>query len=500
MILMGLVAFIIVDRWLIPQPPFGVDVMAYAVIGHEWLEGKPLYSDLWDQKPPLIFITYALAEIAVGYAPQMLVLLNTVAPLITLFGAYRAGKAGGGKAAGLWAAAFWAVLSGAFIIEGRDPNSESFINPCVMWAFALLVEAKDRLPGVKRALIIGGLFAVGSFYKPVVVAAALLLAGIHVVLPPEGSKNRVWAVRDAFIIGAVGIIGWCAMFGYFAATNRFEVSYDAIITYNRYYAGDVISNLTLPLREVSKAKFILMNLLGVGLLFAAWLRFVKDRRSGALFAALVVSTWVMVASPGKFYAHYFQLWLVPLVVGAGWTIVWFVNHSPARFRRLPPLLGALTLALLFLLQVPFYKNAFARKWADDSTILNLHASEPLGREIDRLLAPDETFFLWGSEPGLYFWSRRQSPTGLFFIQYLFDNPLAAQLSMRVASDLARTRPELLIISKKAAAAFAAPPAWLTADYVPLPTYLQPDTHLLLARRGGNLEVRAAGRTDNREGR
>ena len=37
------------------------DVTTYAVIGRGILEGRSLYSDLWDHKPPGIHVTYAAA-------------------------------------------------------------------------------------------------------------------------------------------------------------------------------------------------------------------------------------------------------------------------------------------------------------------------------------------------------------------------------------------------------------------------------------------------------
>lgn len=487
-ILLALVAFVIIERWSVPRPPFGIDVMAYAVIGHELLDGRLLYSDLWDHKPPAIYATYAGAESLVGYGPQILLLLNIVATLLTLLGAYRAGKAGGSVAAGLWAAAFWAVLSGTAVIEGRDPNSEFFINPCLMWAFALLAEANDRLLGVRRALLVGALFALGSFYKPVVVAAAVMLACVHVWLPPAARRGR--AALDVLVMGGVGFVAWCIMFGYFAATNRSAAFREAVITYNSYYAGNVLANLILPLRGGSEFKLLLMSLLGVTLLVGAALTFISNRRAGALLAALTLATWVMVASPGKFYAHYFQLWLVPLAVGAGWTIVRLASHTPANIRWLPRAAGAFALASLLALQLPFYRRAWSRNWIDP-TILNLNVAEPLGHNIDRLLAPDETFLVWGSEPGLYFWSRRHPPVGFFFLHHLLGGPLAAQLSTRAAADLARARPELLVVSKKAVSYDAPPPAWITEDYRPLPNDLQMETHTLLARPGGKLAARIA---------
>ena len=43
--------------------PLERDLTTYAVIAHEMLEGKALYSELWDHKPPAIHVTYAAAEL-----------------------------------------------------------------------------------------------------------------------------------------------------------------------------------------------------------------------------------------------------------------------------------------------------------------------------------------------------------------------------------------------------------------------------------------------------
>ena len=47
--------------------PLERDITTYAVIGHELLGGKALYTDLWDHKPPAIYVTYAAAELLSGY-------------------------------------------------------------------------------------------------------------------------------------------------------------------------------------------------------------------------------------------------------------------------------------------------------------------------------------------------------------------------------------------------------------------------------------------------
>jgi hypothetical protein len=69
--------------------------------------------------------------------------------------------------------------------------------------------------------------------------------------------------------------------------------------------------------------------------------------------------------------------------------------------------------------------------------------------IDAALAPGETFFQWGDETELYFYTRRSPPTGLFYAYpMLVAGPLREELAARVVHDLERTRPELLAVNSR----------------------------------------------------
>ncbi len=84
-------ALLVFDRLLVPQMPLSPDSTAYAIIGHELLNRQMLYTDIWDHKPPVIFIVYAAAEMIFGYAPQTIVLINIFASLLVMFGLFYAG-------------------------------------------------------------------------------------------------------------------------------------------------------------------------------------------------------------------------------------------------------------------------------------------------------------------------------------------------------------------------------------------------------------------------
>ena len=98
--LIGLCALIFSLRLHTYDEPLERDLTTYAVIAHQMLNGKSLYSDLWDHKPPAIYVTHALAILLVGQGPGAIYLLNVAAAVATLLGVYVAASAVGGFAAG----------------------------------------------------------------------------------------------------------------------------------------------------------------------------------------------------------------------------------------------------------------------------------------------------------------------------------------------------------------------------------------------------------------
>src|SRR2546422_5463525 len=202
--LVALAALIAVARLNTYHEPLERDITGAAVIGHELLAGRALYADMWDHKPPALHATHAAAILMAGYGPSAIYLLTVVAAITSLLGVYAAATVVGGRVAGLWGAAFWTFVSGDLWLQANQPNTEVFINACVVWAFALLL--RTTRPSLLRMVMVGALFAWGSLYKPVIVAPAALLAGAHLAAPPWGHTRRR-ALGDVGMIAAGGAPG-----------------------------------------------------------------------------------------------------------------------------------------------------------------------------------------------------------------------------------------------------------------------------------------------------
>lgn len=489
--ILSLAAFIALQRLHTYHEPLERDITIYAVFGHELLNGRDLYSDLWDIKPPAIFLTYAAAEKLVGYGPGQIYLLGILAAVITLLGVYAAGSALGGKTAtGLWAAAFWATLCSDLYLQANQPNTEVFINACLIWAFALLVKTPYYARDLGRFLIIGLLFALASLYKPVAAVIAVILCFIHLAAagePPERQRAAVQVV----LIGAVGLVSWAGTCAYFYVAGRFAPFYETVFVFNRHYAGDFLENfrhildlatLIPPFLRFMAAALMVPAMVGMVLGLSK-----KPRRPWLLILGFALGTQIAVTLPGKFFPHYYQLWLPFLVVSAAWGLEELELSKLCR-PSAPVAVGAAVLAMLLIHELPYYRLT-AEEWSRRKYHGLFVASAKMGRELGQILAPGETFYEWGSETGLYFYSKRPPPTGVWDSRPLVDGPLIPGLSARVLKDLERTQPELVLTLDQETMASPCHPVlqWAKTRYR---LWGVRPPFVLYVRKGSRLEARA----------
>jgi len=503
--LLGLALVIATARLHTYHEPLERDITSAAVIGNEMLAGRSLYADMWDHKPPAIHVTHALAILLAGYGPGAVYLLNIAAAITTLGAIYLAASAVGGVVAGLWGAVFWTLVSGDLWLEANQPNAEVFINACVAWAFVLLVRASGE-PRVWRVLTIGGLFALASLYKPIAAASVVLLAAAHLVAPWPGHSRRR-AATDVLMIGGVGAAVWLGIGAYFAARGHFSDFYQAVFAYNRYYAsrhmfldfsfrdqsmlGNVVNSfqpeVLLPGVLLVAAPLAVFTLAGAARGVAC-----GERRPWLLLLGLAIGTHLAVAMPGHWHPHYYQLWLPLLAVGAGWAVASFGRTAPIP-RWVSPAVASAAVGLMLIQQVPLYQIP-PEAWSRLKYGANIFVYEQqLGRQLRTLLAPGETFYEWGAEPGLYFDSLHSPPSGAFYAFPLMDGPLAGSLTMRALADLERRPPAMFIVHR----GFLNPGSmpirhpildWAETRYVKMAGNGAYGPFLLFVRRGSRLDV------------
>lgn len=488
-ILLGLSALIGLQRLYTLHEPLERDLTLYAVIGHELLGGRCLYSDLCENKPPAIFLTYAAAEWLAGYGPIAVYLLGTIAAIITLLGIYWAGYSlSDSTGTGLWAAIFWTAICSDLSHQANQPNTEVFINACTVWAFVLLLRTNYRRLWVWRYLAIGALLALGSLYKTVVIVIAVALGVVHLAFPPGGPQNRRLAFKQVWVMAAVGGAAWASLFIYFAAVGHAKDFYEIVFTFNRYYAGNIINHLASGL---IRFRGVLIYVVPCIYAICIWAVLTKSRelqRPWLLLMGLIIGSHVAVALPGKWYPHYYQYWLPVLAVTAAWTIEELGHLAERHSLWVKCLAGSIILIFMVAHEFPNYKIS-PEEWSRKKYGKLFVESKDMGEEIRRILKAGETFYEWGAESGLYYYSRQSPPSGVMCYWHLHGWPYGLHLSNRVVKDLERTQPELFLIPKRLVPEVIFPNpvlSWFSTRYRP---FSQHWSFILFARRGGQLERR-----------
>jgi hypothetical protein len=423
--------------------PIDRDLATYAVIGHELLKGRSLYSDLWDHKPPAIHITFSIAEKMVGYGQGEIYFLGMVTAILTLLGIYRAGSlAGSGVSGGLWAAAIWTVISSDMLLQANLPNTEAFINVILIWAFLFLASSQ---PKVRYVNLAGILLALGTLYKPQIVIFAFFFSAASFFFF-ESHGRFLKTTKTLLRLTIPTLIAWAGCFYYFRRKHHFYDFWDTQFTFNRFYGGNLMVNLIkglLPQRLAPNFMWFLFPVVLL-MLIGLILSFRQQGRSWFFLAVYMAGVCFSVSVAGMFFRHYYQFWLPVLSVGGGWAIAmtgkWLKVFTPGLFL-LP---GILCIGLLIFYEAPNYLLD-ADNWSIEKFDTSIFIKDKqLGELLSRNLKPEQSFYLVGQDPSVYFYSRKSPPIGLVYATPATWGPLSTYLMIRLLTDLGNAKPDVLI--------------------------------------------------------
>ena len=377
---------------LLAVPIVDLDEAAHVVGSWELLRGGLLYTDFVDNKPPLVYVYYALAQLLLGRGMLSVRLLTTLVtlPLTALVASAAVGHGRRGLAAGLLYLAYGAAFIGHDMLA---VNCEVLMLLPAAGAVALVFR-EEQARRLDRAALAGLLLGVAALFKP---PAAFWLPAL-VVAVARASRPRglgPMATRCGVLIVSAGL-PLAATYAAFAAASGEAALVEWTVRYNFSYAANPI----LPSEAAERAaSYLLPFLLATAPLWLAW------RRSLPLWpsahARLLVSLLVLLSLPPaclgfRFFPHYFVQMLWPLALAAApWAseVALEGRSAAARWARFHTavVLAGFTLAngvLYYATDVyeetrPVYRRVAARLRSDGC--------------FDRA-----TIFVWGYAPIFYY--------------------------------------------------------------------------------------------------
>jgi hypothetical protein len=433
LILFPIILVLLQFFWL--QAPLERDQSIYFLIAHQLIEGRDLYSDLWDHKPPAIHFAYVLAQIVVGYSIVAIWLLGVVLAVLTAFGLdFVARNLNFSKYGRIATISLWIVFCYSPNFEATQPNTEAFINLCWIWGLASLTQ-KNLV--IRHCLYFGILSAIASVFKPI---ALILFLATLIFFTLTRSWRLLIATTCAVVIAT--ILLWASIFYYFNLSARLNDFYQAIVIYNQAYAGNIWNNLLnlfgfkrlFPLALIGFIPFLLCSFFS-----PVMIKEPLARNYAILILLLVFSCYLAIAMPGNFYLHYYQYLLVPVALLTG-LLVSNINKKKA----IAIMFFLFSWALIFETSVALFPEIFSHS-PNSPHSLNVKAIR-IVPEIKNLLKPGEWFYEWGAQPGLYFETGILPRHGVYHAISLYQGPLANQLTERTLKVLQADPPALIVLS------------------------------------------------------
>jgi hypothetical protein len=484
--------------------PLERDEGEYAYIAQRWLLGEVPYKEAFDQKPPGVFIAYAVILRLIGASPAAIHWGAQLYTLGTLAVVYTLGRHLFSPAAAFAAALFAGFLTADLPVLGNAANTETFMILPMAGALLATFVAIDR-DALRWSAVAGAASAAAILFKQVaaanLVCCVLLLAwragsahgdrSEHAAADARATPRAARRVRHVAAFALGGAAAALPVLAYFAAAGAWSEFVDCVVAHNTRYASWLPiayypQFFWIAFGAILGSSWAIYGLAGVGAV-AAWraargasahaaagagaarrarraaradaapqqplhgARSPRLARARADLVALLgwgAASFAGVATGGYFREHYF-IQLVPAVAlfaGSGVSAI-AGRAASGRFERSLPYLVAVAAVVAGIAKSPSY-------YAPEDPIekcVRIYGGNPfalsptVGRFVAENTAPTDLVFVFGSEPQILFYAKRKSATRYIFVYPLlttFADTRARQLG--VLEELARTRPKLIV--------------------------------------------------------
>lgn len=441
------------------KEPLERDLTQYAYISHNMLDGKELYTYFWEDRPPGVHLSYMLAEIIGGYKQASIVWLGIIFTIVSLIFLYLFLELLVGPVSALIGAAFWALASNSVALQANQPNTEVFMNTFTiigLWAFAKWPRWHS---GNKKYLILSGIFFVlASIYKMIVVFPVFFIC-LYMLFPLPKSRFKKWIrikVHHYSLFLLPQALFWILIFSYFHLTGGLSSFWDNVFAGNIYESSYMVKNLWKYFSSLNIIFHKCFEEIWPLVFFSILWLFTRHKRYGFLtrsfFYFYLLSICVEVASPGQFFEHYYQLFLPILCILSSLfcsdLIKLFSEHKLAYLRVIPIVILMGAFVFLGFYQIKYiYMTPFEiskKKYGHDFV-----QSYLVAQEVKALTRPCDKIFEWGAEPGIYYYSKRNSVTGFFFFYSLATGTEEGKRKRRekVFDDVTKAKPTLFIFNE-----------------------------------------------------
>lgn len=373
-----------------------IDEAAHIVGSWELMRGKLLYTDFVDNKPPLLYVYYAFAQILFGrgmFSVHFLTTLWTV-PLTALAASAFYGHDRRGIIAGL----LFLIYSASFFAHDMlAANAEILMMLPGSWALVLI-----RTEGKARSLLFtaaaGVLIGLACLLKYQIVfwLPAIALATTFVCIQRR-QYFRIPLLASTWIAGILSPL----LITYFLFHLRHgskALIYWTIQNNISYSANPILFSEAIG----RAASYLLPFLIVTAFLWYGWIRSIEyydSRYQTLLLSSLVIFTFPPALLGFRFFPHYFIQFYVPLSLAAA-PFISNLLHRP--LKRMGKSFLGYTLVFLIGFTIANSILYFGLRHV-------YRENDPVFQQVARKLRTDFCFqnanlFVWGYAPAFYYYA------------------------------------------------------------------------------------------------
>lgn len=400
------------------EPYWYGDEGIYEVIGFALRHGRLLYTGIWDNKPPVLYLIYALFD--GDQSPvKLLSLLTGIVGLVTLY--FLSKKLFSKNTPSFITVGLFTILFGLPLIEGNIANAENFMLPLgILAGYITFLVAQEKIKMQQLWLFIAGLLVGVPFITKIVGIfdfAAFLIFLFIISLSKITIQNIVKSVIKilplaiGFLIPLIICVGFFILHGTFS--DFLHSTLLSNVSYVNYGNKFIIPQGFLILKTLLLAGVILFFLIKrkhfapATLFIYIWLVFSVY---SALFSQRPYTHYMLVLVPsfcllvGSIFANKKER-IVSLIITA--LLVVFVYKSFSFYNK------SLSYYTNFVSYVTNHKTEFAYQSFFDRVTPRDYA---IAQFVSANKNPDDKIFIWGNSGQIYKLTSIL-PIGRFIVAY-----------------------------------------------------------------------------------
>jgi len=417
-----------------------------AYMAQQALKGVLPYTETYSIKPPGIYIVFAIILAIFGQSHtgiHLALLLTNIASAFLLF--QLAGRLFN-KRVGIAAGASFLVMTLSPSVQGLWANAEHFVILFALGGLLLAVGALEKES--KAQLFLSGILLGTAILIKQHGVFFFLFGFIYICLfyfkkGPKVFKDNFLKVGN-FVMGGLTPLALTAIV--YLAANSFDAfwfwNYEYPYEY-KYKSGVPLSQgmdlFVERIAEILKPNFLILLLSFLGIASIAWDKNIKPNYAFS-FGFLIFS--FLAITPGLYFRpHYFILWIPALSLFAGMGFSGMLSGISTHWLKTAAALCILGISF----GVSFYKQKeFLFKFSTIEAARYVYGSNPFPESlivadyINKNTDEEDEVAILGSEPQIFFYSRRKSASNFIWMyplmgKHTYARPMQEKMVKKIES-------------------------------------------------------------------